>query len=80
MKTTMNAILERYYAANDEKTAYDSTFMAQNPASPVSLFLLRSASITGWMLMSWKQLLSAFDESLHEYTVLHPYDRAHGKR
>ena len=61
---TINAIMERYYAVNNEKIAYDSTFMAENPASPVSLFLLRSV----YHRMDADDLeaaLSAFDESLH---------------
>lgn len=64
-EATMNAILERYYAINDEKSAYDSTFMAINPASPVSLFLLRSV----YYKMDADELevaLSSFDESLHD--------------
>ena len=63
-EATMNAILERYYAVNNEKSAYDSTFMAKNPASPVSLFLLRSI----YYSMDADELevaLSAFDKSLH---------------
>ncbi len=63
-ESTMNAILERYYAVNNEKSAYDSTFMAKNPASPVSLFLLRST----YHSMDADDLevaLSTFDESLH---------------
>jgi peroxiredoxin len=64
-EATMNAILERYYAINNEKSAYDSTFMAINPASPVSLFLLRSI----YYSMDADELetaLSAFDESLQD--------------
>jgi peroxiredoxin len=62
-ETKMNAILEKYYAVNNDKNAYDSTFMAKNPASPVSLFLLRGI----YYSMNADELevaLSAFDESL----------------
>ena len=64
-EATMNAILEQYYAINEEKSNFDSVYMADNPASPVALYLLRSV----YYSLDADELgkaLSAFDASLHQ--------------
>lgn len=64
-ETTMNAILEEYYAINDQKNSYDSVYMAENPSSPVALYLLRGV----YYRMDADELenaLSSFDGSLHQ--------------
>ncbi len=64
-ENTMNSILEEYYAINDQKSSFDSTYMADNPASPVTLYLLRGVY---YKLDSdeLESALSAFSGSLNQ--------------
>jgi len=40
---SLQIILEPYYAASEKQAVYDSTYMAENPSSPVTLYLLRNS-------------------------------------
>lgn len=70
-KEALDEIVQGYYALEDEKGAYDSTFIINNPASVVSAFLIRGKShqLSADELETW---LAALDESLHtsSYYVL----------
>ena len=61
----MNAILEEYYAINDQKNSYDSVYMAENSASPVALYLLRGVYYR-LDADELERVLSGFDGSLHQ--------------
>ncbi len=58
---SLNMILEEYYAMMDEKKVFDSIYMSENPASVVSVFLLRG---TYYQLdaEALERSLNAFDE------------------
>ncbi len=62
---SLQKIIDSYYALNEEKIAYDSVYMTENPSSVVSLFLLRGIyyQLDEETLERW---LSSFEESLHE--------------
>jgi len=58
-------VLEPYYALGDEKSAYDSSYMADNPASVVSIYILRGE----YYRLDADELearLSVFDESIQK--------------
>jgi peroxiredoxin len=61
---SLQAILEPYYAINQQKMVYDSVFMAENPSKVVTLYLLRGKfhSMDIDELENW---LSGFDTSIH---------------
>ncbi len=63
-KEVLDVIVEKYYALEDEKAVYDSTFIAGNPSSVVSAFLIRSKAhrLSADELETW---LATLDESLH---------------
>jgi len=62
---SLNMILEEYYAMMDEKQVFDSIYMSENPASIVSVFLLRG---TYYQLdaEALERSLNAFDASARD--------------
>lgn len=61
---SLQVILQPYYEASEKQAAYDSVYMADNPSSPVTLYLLRS----GFHGMSDTELevaLEGFGPELH---------------
>ena len=62
---SLNSLLEPYYELNDKKNALDSTYMAENPSSVVSIYLLRGV----YYQLDAEELeakLAVFDKSIHE--------------
>ena len=64
-RDSIDVILEPYYAIHQQKLTYDSVYMAENPSSPVTLFLLRS-SFHGMDAEELETRLANFDQELHE--------------
>jgi peroxiredoxin len=56
--------LKAYYAVNEEKTAFDSLYILQHPASAVSVIQLRN-SFYGYETGDLEKVLLSLDESLH---------------
>ncbi len=64
---SLQAIVDEFYAINDEKDAFDSIYIYENPASPLSAYILRgkSYSLNAEELENW---LGILDESLGDNT------------
>ena len=62
---SINKILEQYYAVMAEKELFDSAYMVQNPASVVSVFLLRG-NYHSLEADDLEARLEAFDESVRD--------------
>jgi peroxiredoxin len=63
-RDSLQAILEPYYAINQQKMVYDSVFMAENPSNVVTLYLLRG-KFHGMDVDELENWLAGFNTSVH---------------
>ncbi len=69
----LQSLIEEYYEVDSEKGVYDSSYIADNPSSVVSLYLLRQ-SYHSYSMETLRKLLDAVDETMHSSTYFTELD------
>ena len=69
----LQSLIQQYYEINGEKGVYDSSYIADNPSSIVSLYLLRQ-SYHSYSMETLRKRLDAVDETMHSSTYFTELD------